>query len=234
MTAYIKTCITFLLWALIMPIFILICLLLSFLPKHREQRILFFTSHLWGATLLLTAHVWIKVRNQENIPDNPAIIVMNHTSCLDIFFLEQLLGSHPRLWLIKKEYGKYPIFSTLIKRMHILVDRANPRAAAHALARVYDQSKKNNSHVLIFPEGKRYADGAIHDFKPGFAILAKKLNRPVIPIALHGMHKIFPKGSWVITPRSTQPYAMVGAPLFIKKDESINVFVQRVHSWFES
>jgi long-chain acyl-CoA synthetase len=44
--------------------------------------------------------------------------------------------------------------------------------------------------VLIFPEGRRTADGSIGTFQPGAAMIAAKLAVPVVPIRLDGLDRI--------------------------------------------
>lgn len=48
----------------------------------------------------------------------------------------------------------------------------------------------------IYPEGQRSFDGKLHDFKKGAAILATELNLPIVPVALDGTYRIWPRKSW--------------------------------------
>jgi 1-acyl-sn-glycerol-3-phosphate acyltransferase len=48
--------------------------------------------------------------------------------------------------------------------------------------------------LCIFPEGARSIDGEIKPFKKGVAILAKELNRPLLPARLIGSFEIWPRG----------------------------------------
>lgn len=48
----------------------------------------------------------------------------------------------------------------------------------------------------IYPEGQRAFDGKLHEFKKGAAILAVELNLPIIPVALDGPYRIWPRHSW--------------------------------------
>jgi long-chain acyl-CoA synthetase len=47
----------------------------------------------------------------------------------------------------------------------------------------------------IYPEGQRSFDGQLHEFKKGAAILATELNVPVVPVALDGPDRIWPRKS---------------------------------------
>ena len=47
----------------------------------------------------------------------------------------------------------------------------------------------------IYPEGERSFDGLLHPFKKGAAILASELNLPIVPVALDGVYKVWPRKS---------------------------------------
>jgi len=47
----------------------------------------------------------------------------------------------------------------------------------------------------IYPEGQRSFDGRLHEFKKGAAILAAELNVPIVPVALDGPDRIWPRQS---------------------------------------
>lgn len=50
----------------------------------------------------------------------------------------------------------------------------------------------------IYPEGQRSFAGQMQEFKKGAAILAKELNVPIVPVALDGTYRIWPRHSWRI------------------------------------
>jgi long-chain acyl-CoA synthetase len=45
---------------------------------------------------------------------------------------------------------------------------------------------KDGNNIVIFPEGTRTKDGEIAEFKQTFAIIAKEMNVPVVPICVSG------------------------------------------------
>jgi 1-acyl-sn-glycerol-3-phosphate acyltransferase len=49
--------------------------------------------------------------------------------------------------------------------------------------------------VVIFPEGSRCPDGAMHEFKRGVALLVKRAKCPVVPAAVEGCFDAWPRGS---------------------------------------
>ncbi|MCK4650585.1 1-acyl-sn-glycerol-3-phosphate acyltransferase [Candidatus Babeliales bacterium] len=200
-----------------------------------DNRIYFFLTNIWNRLLIFFSFIFLRVDGEENLskyPDNPSIIIANHSSALDIFLLESILGSYPRVWFSKASYEKIPIFNIFLKKMHILVKRKNPKDAFRALYKAYDLLKLSSRHLVMFPEGRRYDDGKIHNFFSGFAILAKKLNRPVIPITIVGTNKIFPKNRFVIDAKASDVKIVIGKPIKMKHDEMEKDFVKRIHDWY--
>ena len=54
--------------------------------------------------------------------------------------------------------------------------------------------------VLVFPEGKRTDQGEIHRFQPGVAMMASRLNVPVVPVRLIGLDKVLHQSARMATP----------------------------------
>lgn len=48
----------------------------------------------------------------------------------------------------------------------------------------------------IYPEGQRSFDDQLQEFKKGAAILATELNVPIVPVAIDGAYRIWPRKSW--------------------------------------
>jgi long-chain acyl-CoA synthetase len=64
----------------------------------------------------------------------------------------------------------------------------------------------------IYPEGQRSFDGKLHEFKKGAAILATELNLPIVPVALDGTYRIWPRKSWRF--RLAKVKITFGAPIY--------------------
>jgi long-chain acyl-CoA synthetase len=48
---------------------------------------------------------------------------------------------------------------------------------------------------LVFPEGRRSADGALGRFQPGIGLMGVRLEVPVVPVYVAGLFRVFPAGS---------------------------------------
>lgn len=171
----------------------------------------------------------IEIVGAEQIPDTPAIIVANHQSALDIPILGHIVKGH-HIWYALNRFFTTPILGALLRRIAISVDQDRPVAAARALVRGASVARTYQLHSIIFPEGGRYLDG-IHPFFGGFAILARKLHSPVIPVMLYNVGKVYPPKSSMIYPHTIR--VVVGRPFVPEQDETDEYFVQRVYAWFK-
>jgi long-chain acyl-CoA synthetase len=81
-------------------------------------------------------------------------------------------------------------------------------------------------HVLIFPEGRRSADGRLQPFEPGIGLLAEESEVPVRPILVEGLKWL--KGErW---PRRGQVMVRMGEPLKMEPDEDPQSFTRRLEA----
>ncbi|MCC6824866.1 MAG: AMP-binding protein [Acidobacteria bacterium] len=71
---------------------------------------------------------------------------------------------------------------------------------------------KHGKILNIYPEGERAFDGELHSFKKGAAILAQALDVPIVPVALDGLYKVWPRGSARIRPAKVT--IMIGEPFY--------------------
>jgi 1-acyl-sn-glycerol-3-phosphate acyltransferase len=60
---------------------------------------------------------------------------------------------------------------------------------------------KRGEILLLFPEGTRTPDGEIHPFKSGFTTLAVRSKSAILPIAIEGAYRAWPKKSGFPRPR---------------------------------
>lgn len=231
---FLRSLITALCWAVISAIFVIPCLVLAFLPApgRYQNRFFFWCATWWGRLFFLTAGIKLQVSGEALAADDePAIVAMNHASALDIMVAEVVLGTQPRMWLSTDAYKSIPLLSTLLNRMHVTVDTSSPRAAARSLARLRTLARGTVSHVLLFPEGRRWADDQIHDFFGGFAVLARTLKRPVRPVYIGSAHHVLPPKAMLVDNR-TWVSVVVGPLMRMQEGESDAQFMVRVRDWF--
>ena len=133
-----------------------------------------------------------KIYGAEKVPkQGPLVVVSNHASYFDppivsncvrrpvAFMAKEELFRVPILKQAISLYGAYPV-----KRQS--ADRSAIRAAVNAL--------KDGWAVGIFLQGTRTSDGRITQPKLGAAMLAAKMQVPLLPVSLRGTDKILRQG----------------------------------------
>ncbi len=135
------------------------------------------------------------------IPEGPYIIVANHSSYLDIFFMYSILPKHPFLFLGKGEILSYPIIRTYFKGLNIPVYRKDRSKAATSFI-LAKKAVKEGWSLVIFPEGGIPDEGspAMIPFKKGAFKLAKALNVPIIPVTFTNHYKLFSDPTNILGP----------------------------------
>ena len=154
------------------------------------------SSYLLG--LLFRYYNRWEVSGREHIPDSGGVLLIaNHTSYAD----PPIAGPacpRPVSFMAKAELFRIPIFSALIRRTHAFpVQRG--AADQHALRRAVRLLQRGQV-LLIFPEGKRSADGRLQPFEPGAAFIALASGAAVVPMAIDGADRLLPRGKPILLP----------------------------------
>ena len=147
----------------------------------------------WSWMLRFFCFYRIKVFGEDGkIPDGPYIIIANHTSYLDVFFMYSILPKHPFAFLGKAEVLKYPIVGTYFRSLNIPVYRGDKTKAGKSYTLSAKAVAKGWS-LAIFPEGgiPDYQCPKMIPFKDGAFKLAKSLNIPILPLTFTNNYKLF-------------------------------------------
>ncbi len=172
----------------------------------------------------------ITYKGLENLPQDPCIIVANHQSSFDIPLIGYLLKDRIHVWLAWAELAKSPLFKFILPRIAILVDTSSPLRGMRTLMQAINTIKTKPWDLIIFPEGGRYTDNKVHEFFAGFALIAQKTGRPVVPIKIIGVNKVYPPFTfWIYYHPIT---VIIGTPMIIEEHETIEQFHKRVYTWF--
>ena len=130
----------------------------------------------------------------------PAIFVSNHGSSLDMFVFGW--ACRPGTCAVaKRELTRAPFVGPVIALSgFLLIDRKNPAQALSSMQRESQFLRESGLSCWVMPEGTRSLDGSLAPFKRGFVHMALQSNLPVIPIAVHNAHKVWPMDRFVFTP----------------------------------
>ncbi|MCA9924409.1 MAG: 1-acyl-sn-glycerol-3-phosphate acyltransferase [Anaerolineales bacterium] len=149
----------------------------------------------------------LRVRNRERLPTKgPAIIAANHNSHMDtmvlmtLFPLKKLPIVRPvaaaDYWLANRWIAWFA--NNIIGVVPIERKRENPDDDP---LEPCDDALEKGQIIIFFPEGSRGEPEKMSEVKGGIAKLAARHpDVPVVPIFLHGMGKVWPRGDFLIVP----------------------------------
>jgi len=157
---------------------------------------------------LVLGGLGVNVHHRERLPlFSPAIIIANHNTHMDTFVIMTLfpMGCLKRLraaaaadyflrnrvlaWISLNMFGIIPIKRTDLRR-----GDGNPLDPCSLAI-------ERGETLIIYPEGTRGEPERLAPFKSGIAHLARRHpDIPVIPVFLHGLGKVQPKGALLPVP----------------------------------
>lgn len=138
-----------------------------------------------------------EVRGKENVPrSGPIIVVSNHVHIIDA----ELLVFGVSRWIIfiaKEQLFHYPLVGLILRwAQALMVTRQGRLREAKELFVQAGERLAKGSVIGIFPEGRRNHQGNLQVGKPGLAVLASRMNVPLLPVGITGTDKIHVK-SWL-------------------------------------
>jgi len=168
-------------------------------------------ARVWGRVLLAAGFIRVRAEGLEKLdPRTPYVLVANHSSYMDIPAILTVLP-HQFRFFAKKSLFKIPFLGSHLKRAgHLEVDRSSARASLKTMSEGARMVRERGVSVLLFPEGGR-SQHVLREFKEGAAYIAIKAGVPAVPIALVGMRRILPMGSFHI--RAGRALLRVGDPI---------------------
>lgn len=165
-------------------------LILPFLPF--KQRYFFAVQWVYFLEwwLKVTCGIRHRVEGLDKLPKEPCVIVSNHQSTWETFFLQRYFA--PQATVLKKELMYIPFFSWVIRFMKpIVIDRSQKTNALKQILNQGAERLKDGLWVLIFPEGTRVAAGETQTHFAGGSMLAIKNNVPIVPL-VHNAGVVWP------------------------------------------
>ena len=169
----------------------------------------YFHLNVW---LLPLAHLfaWVRVRGRENLKglQGPVLFACNHQGYFDtpiLFIALPWKWRHRLAVTMRKEFfdahfypeksGRWAWFtSSLNYYLSCLMFNAVPipqrEAGARGTLHYLGELVADGWCPLVFPEGKHSYDETVLPFQPGIAMMASRLQVPVIPIRIRGSNRV--------------------------------------------
>ena len=178
----------------------------------------------------------LKITGLENLRNlqPPVLFASNHQSDLDA---PAIFTALPRRWryrlapAMSQDYfrawiepGKAPVGerTSIMFQYFLATGLFNAYPLPQRMAGVRRALKYTGELIdegycpLVFPEGIRTPDGALHPFKTGIGLMATHLRATVVPIHLAGLFEIYPSNaSW---PKRGPVHVQIGVPLHFEEE----------------
>ncbi len=155
----------------------------------------------WASLYTWLNPVWrVRIEGREKIrPDTAYVMVANHMSLLDILVLFRLFRHYK--WVSKIENFRVPAIGWNMMMNRYIKLRRGDSASVDRMMRQFEDTLRQGSSIMMFPEGTRSADGRLKAFKHGAFTLALETCKPVLPIVLRGTADALPKRGFVLQGR---------------------------------
>ncbi len=173
------------------------------------------------ASLKVVVRAWLliyhraKIEGLDHVPRQaPFILVGNHVSYLDPFYIGAVIPRHVHFMAKKESFG-HPFTRWFLCRM-----RAFPVKRGETDIKAIRQalSVLQEGNVLgIFPEGGRRDYQELEEIKQGAAYLAIKMGCPVVPVLILGADRALPRGKMFLRPAKIR--IKVGNPISLPSGE---------------
>lgn len=213
-------------------IFLFACvLILTFWAPHR--------FHWWLCVTWCRFASWsvdricglrVEIEGRENIPDEPCLIMLKHTSTFETFWHVTLFPQ--TVWVVKRELLWIPFIGWAI---YLALDpiAINRNSGRSAIKQVIEQGKEKLARgiwVSVFPEGTRMPPGETRKYGSSGAALAREAGVKILPVAHNAgdlwQRRSFTKRPGTITVRIGPLIDPAGLP-----PKETNVLVQ---TWIET
>lgn len=142
----------------------------------------------------------IRVRGRERFRavDPPVLVVSNHVSHFDtptiVYAIPASIRRHLAVAAARDYFYRGKVRGALVSLSLATVPFDRHEDSRGSLLRCEDLLRRGWS-LLIFPEGTRNPSGKLGTVRHGAAVLAVETGRPVVPLFVHGLAQVLPKGT---------------------------------------
>lgn len=223
-----RACIFYLGYSLLTAIYGVCSVVLLLLPRTIGRAAIISWIVTVLAWLRLCCGVRYQVIGDAHKSQKPYVLVSNHQSTLETFFLQKEF--FPLVTVLKKQLLSIPFFGWGLRLMEpIAIDRASPAQALKQVKKMGVQRLNNNRNLLIFPEGTRMPVGQLGSFKRSAVDIAKAAGVPIIPVA-HDSGRFWLNKKFIKKPGLVK--VIVGEPIDPKSKDSKELMAD-IQAWME-
>ncbi len=137
----------------------------------------------------------VLVRGLENFPQEPMMVVANHSSYLDAILLFATLPEGLG-FVAKRELGEHPLAGPLLRALGTrFVERADTERSVRD-SRELSRLAALGESLMFFPEGTFTRAPGLLPFHMGAFVVSADAGMPVLPVAVRGTRSILRDGDW--------------------------------------
>ncbi len=186
---------------------------------------------------LARAFAWLHVEGREHVERlrGPVVFAVNHQSHFDVPVILAALPGHVRKTVapaMSKEFFKAHFFPEGEPWRRVLTRRLNyylaafffnafplpqREAGARQTLRYIGEVTGAGFSVLIFPEGVRSETGEMTTFRGGIGMIGSRLELPIVPVHIDGVHRILHVKARMATPGPVR--VAFGAPMRLSGED---------------
>lgn len=142
----------------------------------------------FSTRLLRHLGVQLDIAGLEHIGGGPYVIVALHEGIADVLCLLQL--PLPMRFVARREIFTWPGIGPAITRLgHISINPEHPLGGFRDLWRGAQSILEGGESVALFPQGA--IAGIQSDFQRGAFEVARRVNAPILPVAITGTHRVW-------------------------------------------
>jgi 1-acyl-sn-glycerol-3-phosphate acyltransferase len=178
----------------------------------------------------------LKVTGKHHVPPTGGVLLLpNHQSYLDPVLVGVQLR-RPLSFLAKSQLFENPALSWLIRSLNAFPVRLG---AGDVGALRETISRLKEGHIMtVFPEGTRTLTGEMGEIQPGFALIVRKTEAPIIPVAIDGSFDAWRPGTAIFKPHRIrvkygQPLDVSGlkaAEIVLLVDQKLRELMAEIHA----
>ena len=158
-----------------------------------------------------------KVEGAEKFPQEGGVIVVgNHVSFMDSFWIPMCIPSRRIVFLAKSEYFESWKTAWFFNALGMIPLKRGVRHKADAALQAGVECLEAGGVLGLYPEGTRSPDGRLYRGRTGVARLALASGCPVVPVGLVGSIDVMPKEAKLPRLRG-RVTARLGAPMTFEK-----------------
>lgn len=156
---------------------------LYLLFEEKAHAWIFSYYRLWAKSWFFLSGIRYRVEGKENLPDEPVIIVANHSSHIDLL---NGAGACPLKTkpLAKSSLKKIPLLGFLFSTVSVFVDRSSKESREKSVQDLMAALNRGFS-LFMFPEGTRNrTDQPLAPFYDGAFRLSIRSGKPIHPLVI--------------------------------------------------